>query len=738
MSDKQLQLDKSTITDIITADLSIKKWQTEAVIKLIDDNNTIPFIARYRKEATGNLNDEVLRKFEERLKYLRNLWDRKDTIIQSVDEQGKLSDEILEKIKNALTMVELEDIYRPYKQKKRTRAMIAQEKGLGPLSDLIMKRSGKIDVYKEARAFLDSSKGIPDVDTAIKYASDIIAEKISDDASIRQNIRYKTIKLSSLKSEIKKKVENEDKASVYEMYFNFSEHFQKIQPYQVLALNRGEREKILSLKIDVPKEEILDSLDKDVLRKKSENKIADDIIRLAAHDAYQRLIAPSIETELRNEITEKAEDGAIKIFMENLKQLLLQPPMEGKTVLGWDPAFRTGCKLSVVDPIGNVLDTAIIYPTAPQNKVEESKAVIMRLVEKYKVDVISLGNGTASRESEQIIADIIRSEEMKHINPDLAYVIVNEAGASVYSASSLGSLEFPNYDVGLRSSISIARRLQDPLSELVKIDPKSIGVGQYQHDINQKKLNESLETVVEDCVNNVGVDLNTASEALLCYISGINKTIAANIVRWREENGRFNNRRELLKVPKLGPKAFEQSAGFLRIRGGDEPLDMTGVHPESYKACKEIILRSGLDINDIKNGGIRGISDLYKDKTENDRICEELSIGKLTFRDILSELEKPMRDPRMDMPKPVLRNDVLNIEDLKPGMILKGTIRNVIDFGAFADIGVHQDGLIHISELSDKFIKHPMEVVKVGDIVDVKVLDVNIQKKRIALSMKGI
>ena len=738
MLDKQLQLDKNSIADIITAELSIKGWQTEAVIKLIDDNNTIPFIARYRKEATGNLNDEVLRKFDERLKYLRNLWDRKASVVQSIEEQEKLDEKLLEKIQKVLTLVELEDIYRPYKQKKRTKAMIAQEKGLAPLSEIILKRSGSIDIYNEAKSFVDTSKDIPDVAAAIKYASDIIAEKISDDASVRQNIRDKTIKLSSIRSEAKKKLEDEDKAAVYEMYFDFSESFQKIQPHQVLALNRGEREKNLSVKIDVPKDEILDSLEKEVLGKKSENKTADDIIRSAAHDAYQRLIAPSVETELRNELTDKAENGAIKIFMENLKQLLLQPPMEGKVVLGWDPAFRTGCKLSVVDPIGNVLDTAVIYPTAPQNKVAESKAVIIKLVEKYKVDVISLGNGTASRESEQIIADIIKSDDMKCINPNLAYVIVNEAGASVYSASSLGSSEFPNYDVGLRSSISIARRLQDPLSELVKIDPKSIGVGQYQHDINQRKLTESLETVVEDCVNNVGVDLNTASEALLCHISGINKTIAANIVSWREENGRFTNRRELLKVPKLGPKAFEQSAGFLRIRGGDEPLDMTGVHPESYKACKKIILRSGLDINDIKNGGIIGIADRYKDRAENERICKELSIGRLTFKDILSELEKPMRDPRMDMPKPVLRSDVLNIEDLKPGMILKATIRNVIDFGAFADIGVHQDGLIHISELSDKFVRHPMEVVKIGDIVDVRVLDVDIKKKRIALSMKGL
>ncbi|MDO4438224.1 MAG: Tex family protein [Eubacteriales bacterium] len=738
MPDNKLQANKLTIIDIITSELSIKKWQTEAVIRLIDDNNTIPFIARYRKEATGNLNDEILRKFDERLKYLRNLWDRKDSVIESIEEQGKLDKELLEKIQNALTMVELEDIYRPYKQKKRTRAMIAVEKGLVPLSELILSRSENVDIYKEAKAFVDPSKEITDVDTAIKYASDIIAEKVSDDALIRQKVRNRTIKLSTVKSEVKKKIEDESKASVYEMYFDFSEHFQKIQPHQILALNRGEREKILNVKMDVPVDEIIESIVKDVLGRQSKNKVADEIIRSAIHDAYKRLIAPSIETELRNELTEKAEAGAISIFMKNLKQLLLMPPMEGKVVLGWDPAFRTGCKLSVVDPMGNVLDTTVIYPTAPQNKIEEARSVINKLVKKYNVDVISLGNGTASRESEQIIVDIIKSDEMKKINPNLAYVIVNEAGASVYSASSLGSLEFPNYDVGLRSSISIARRLQDPLSELVKIDPRSIGVGQYQHDINQKKLTESLETVVEDCVNSVGVDLNTASEALLCHISGINKTIAANIVSWREENGRFRNRKELLKVPKLGPKAFEQAAGFLRIRGGDEPLDMTGVHPESYKACKEIILRSGLDINDIKNGGIRGIAGLYKDKTENDKICEELSIGSLTFKDILEELEKPMRDPRMDMPKPVLRSDVLNIEDLKPGMVLKATIRNVIDFGAFADIGVHQDGLIHISELSDKFIRHPMEVVKVGDIVDVKVLDVNIQKKRIALTMKGI
>lgn len=719
------------IVDIITRELGIKKTQTEAVIKLIDEGNTIPFIARYRKEATGAMHDDVLRTFDERLKYLRNLEDRKNTILASIEEQGKLTDELRKQIDEAETAVKLEDIYRPYKPKRRTRAMIAKEKGLEPLAVFIVGGRSQTPVSVEAEKYVDAEKEVPDVKTAIAGAEDIIAETLSDSASLREWIRKKTYADGLIVSTAKTKKQAEEK-TVYDNYYEYSEPVKKIPGHRILALNRGESEKILTVKIEAPEEDIIRFMNRHIGA--GRNKETTPYLEEAAADAYKRLIGPSIETEIRNDLTEKAEDGAIKVFGENLGQLLMQAPIAGKTVLGWDPAFRTGCKISVVDPTGKVLDTTVIFPTAPQNKVDESMRVIESLIRKYHVDIISLGNGTASRESEQIIADFIKKSKLP-----VKYVIVNEAGASVYSASKLATEEFPNFDVGQRSATSMARRLQDPLAELVKIDPKSIGVGQYQHDMNQTKLSEQLGNVVEDCVNKVGVDVNTASFSLLEYISGVNKTIAKNIVAYREENGAFTSRKELLKVPKLGPKAYEQCAGFLRIRGGDDALDMTSVHPESYDAARELLKLLGFSDEDVRDGNTRDIEKKLKEvKASIPELAKKMSVGEYTLQDIVKELAKPGRDPREDVPAPVLRSDVLDFDDLTPGMVLSGTVRNVIDFGAFVDIGVHQDGLVHISQIADKFVKHPLDVVKVGDIVNVKVLSVDKERKKISLSMKGV
>lgn len=706
----------------ISEELEVKNWQVEAAVKLIDEGNTIPFISRYRKEVTGALNDEQLRKLGERLTYLRNLEERKATVLSSIEEQGKLTDELKKQIEAAETMVVVEDLYRPYKQKKRTRATIAKERGLEGLASIIsLQMTGK-SIEEEAKAYINEEKEVPDTATAIAGAMDIIAEEISDSADYRIKIRDLTFKEGLLTATAK----DPEAQSVYEMYYNFQSSINKLTGYRVLAINRGEKEKILTVKVEAPVDKILAYLEKQVIVKDNPNTT--EILKNAIADSYDRLIAPSIEREIRSSLTEDAEDGAITVFGKNLEQLLMQPPIAGKTVLGWDPAFRTGCKLAVVDATGKVLDTVVIYPTAPQNKVEEAKVILKKLIKKYNIDLISCGNGTASRESEVIIADLIHE-----IPEDVQYVIVNEAGASVYSASELATEEFPNFDVGQRSAASIARRLQDPLAELVKIDPKSIGVGQYQHDMNQKKLGTALDGVVEDSVNRVGVDLNTASAPLLEHISGINKTIAKNIVAYREANGQFITRKDLLKVPKLGAKAFEQCAGFMRIRGGKNPLDSTSVHPESYEKATLLLEKEGYSLDDIITGNIKGLSNSIKDYK---KLAEELEIGELTLRDIVKELEKPGRDPREEMPKPVLRSDVMSMEDLKPGMLLSGTVRNVIDFGAFVDIGVHQDGLVHISELTNKkFVKHPMEVVSVGDIVQVKVLSVDIAKKRIQLSM---
>ena len=712
----------------LKTELGIELWQAEAVIKLIDEGNTIPFIARYRKEMHGALNDEVLRNFDERLKYLRNLEEKKETVLASIEEQGKLTDELREKILAAKTQAEVDDLYRPYRPKRRTRATIAKEKGLEPLANIITLQMTDKPITEEAVAYVDASaedgKAAKTVEEAVQGAMDIIAENISDNADYRTYIRKATFDNGFVVSQAK----NPEEKSVYEMYYDFEDRVNKIAGYRVLAINRGEAEKILTVKITAPEEDILRYLEKQVIIR--ENPHTTDILKAVCEDAYTRLIASSIETELRNMLTEKAEDGAIKVFGQNLTQLLMQPPIAGQTVLGWDPAFRTGCKLAVVDPTGKVLDTTVIYPTEPQNKVAEAKAVCKKLIDKYGITLISVGNGTASRESEAVIVDML-----KEIKKPVSYVIVNEAGASVYSASKLATEEFPKFDVGQRSATSIARRIQDPLAELVKIEPKAIGVGQYQHDMNQKKLGEALGGVVEDCVNKVGVDLNTASASLLEYISGISKVIAKNIVEYREANGRFKNRRELTKVPKLGPKAFEQCAGFCRIYGGDNPLDSTSVHPESYEAADALLKKLGYAPSDIK-GGITGLSLMVKNMDKK-KLASELNIGELTLADILKELEKPGRDPREEMPKPILRTDVMDMKDLKEGMILKGTVRNVIDFGAFVDIGVHQDGLVHISQLSkDKFVKHPLDVVSVGDIVEVKVLSVDLEKKRIQLSMK--
>ena len=773
-------------------ELNVEKWQVEAAVKLIDEGNTIPFISRYRKEATGSLNDEVLRNLDERLNYLRNLEDKKNQVLGSIEEQGKLTDELKEKILEAETMVVVEDLYRPYRPKRKTRASVAKEKGLDPLAQIILAQETDKPLADEAAGFVNDE--VKDVKEALQGAMDIIAESISDDADYRAYIRQATFDEGKIVSQAK----DEKAESVYEMYYDFEEPVKNIAGHRILALNRGENEKVLTVKIDAPQDRIIRYLEKKIITKENENTTP--ALQETILDSYQRLIAPAIERDIRSELTEKAEDGAISVFGKNLEQLLMQPPIVGKVVLGWDPAFRTGCKLAVVDETGKVLDTKVIYPTAPQNKVEEAKAELKKLIKKYNVSLISVGNGTASRESEQVIVELI-----KELDTPVQYVIVNEAGASVYSASKLATEEFPQFDVGQRSAASIARRLQDPLAELVKIDPKSIGVGQYQHDMNQKKLSAALNGVVEDSVNKVGVDLNTASASLLEYISGINKTIAKNIVDYRETNGRFTNRKQLLKVAKLGPKAFEQCAGFMRILDGDNPLDATSVHPESYEAAQKLLEKLNLTMDDLKEiqkkaksqsakeqsnkntpkqkpskpnknkivirntntamgkalaaamGGMvleqdaaadnkantavmeketAGSYSLEKKIKDKKKLAEELGIGEITLTDILKELEKPARDPREDMPAPILRSDVLDMKDLKPGMILKGTVRNVIDFGVFVDIGVHQDGLVHISEITDKFIKHPLEAVSVGDIVDVKVLSVDVPKKRISLTMR--
>ena len=706
----------------ISEELGIKKGQAEAAVKLIDEGNTIPFIARYRKEVTGSLNDEVLRNLYERLIYLRNLEERKETVLNSIEEQGKLTEELKTQILAAETMVAVEDLYRPYKPKRRTRATIAKEKGLEPLANTIMLQMLSTPLEKEAEQYVDPEKNVNTVEEAVAGAKDIIAEAISDEADYRTRIRELTMKKGRITSTAK----DPEAESVYEMYYEFDEPVNRLAGHRVLALNRGENEKILTVKVEAPEDDILRFLQKKVITRENPNTEA--TLKEAAEDAYDRLIAPAIEREIRSGLTEMAEDGAIRVFGKNLEQLLMQPPIAGQVVLGWDPAFRTGCKLAVVDPTGKVLDTTVIYPTALQNKVEEAKTVLKKLISKYHITLISLGNGTASRESEQVIVDLLKEIPVK-----VQYIIVNEAGASVYSASKLATEEFPNFDVGQRSAASMARRLQDPLAELVKIDPKSIGVGQYQHDMNQKKLSEALSGVVEDCVNKVGVDLNTASASLLEYISGISKAIAKNIVTYREENGRFTSRSQLLKVAKLGPKAYEQCAGFMRITDGKNPLDATGVHPESYDATKRLLDKLGFSMEDVKNRKLEGIS---KKISDYKKLAKELEIGEITLQDIVKELEKPARDPREDMPKPILRSDVLEMKDLTPGMILKGTVRNVIDFGAFVDIGVHHDGLVHISQMSDKFIKHPLEAVSVGDIVEVKVMSVDEKKQRIQLTMK--
>ncbi|MDB8756978.1 MULTISPECIES: Tex family protein [unclassified Ruminococcus] len=715
------------ILQAITQELGVQKWQVEAAVKLIDEGNTIPFISRYRKEATGTLNDEQLRNLNERLTYLRNLEDKKNQVLSSIEDQGKLTEELKAQILAAQTLVVVEDLYRPYRPKRRTRATIAKEKGLEPLANIIMLQMTNKSIEEEAEAFVSEEKEVASVADAIAGAKDIIAEHISDEADYRIHIRDLTAKKGTISSVAK----DPETQSVYEMYYEFEEPVKKLAGHRVLALNRGEKEKFLTIKIAAPEEDILRYLEKQVITR--ENPFTTPILKEVTEDSYKRLIAPAIEREIRSDLTEKAEDGAIKVFGKNLEQLLMQPPIAGQTVLGWDPAFRTGCKLAVVDPTGKVLDTTVVYPTAPTNekKIRAAKDTVEAMIRKYHISLISVGNGTASRESEQVIVDMLKEIPEAKVQ----YVITNEAGASVYSASKLATEEFPNFDVGQRSATSIARRVQDPLAELVKIDPKSIGVGQYQHDMNQKKLGEALTGVVEDSVNKVGVDLNTASASLLEYISGVSKAIAKNIVVYREENGRFTSRKDLLKVAKLGPKAFEQCAGFMRITGGSNPLDATSVHPESYEAASRLLEKLGYSAEDIAGGKLAGLSRQIRDYKKT---ADELEIGEITLRDIVKELEKPARDPRDEMPKPILRTDVLDIKDLKEGMILKGTVRNVIDFGAFVDIGVHQDGLVHISQMSEKFIKHPLEAVSVGDVVEVRVLGVDEKKNRISLSMKGL
>ena len=708
------------INHIIANELSVKLWQVDAAIKLIDEGNTIPFIARYRKPVTGELNDEQLRTLDERLKYLRNLEEKKKTVVDSITEQGKMTDEIMSKIAMAETIVAVDDIYRPFRPKRKTRATEAKAKGLEPLADIFLKQEKNKNPEEEAKAFVNEEKGVANVAEAIQGAKDIIAEMVSDNDEFRKAIRNIVVKHGLIVSNTK----NPEEKTPYENYYDYSEGVNKIPGHRILAINRGEKEKVLNVKIEMPEENIITSLDKVIIKGESQFK---PLLKEAIEDGFKRLIKPAIEREIRSQLTEKAEDGAITVFGQNLKQLLMQPPIAGRNVLGWDPAFRTGCKLAVVDNTGKVLYTTVIFPTAPQNKVAESKKIVLDIIKKYNVSLISLGNGTASRESEAVIVDIIKECPTK-----VEYIIVNEAGASVYSASKLATEEFPNFDVGQRSATSMARRLQDPLAELVKIEPKAIGVGQYQHDMNQKKLDEALSNIVEDCVNNVGVDLNTASAPLLEYVSGISKTIAKNIVEYREENGQFQSRKDLLSVAKLGPKAFEQCAGFMRIREGKEPLDYTSVHPESYSSAKKLLKKYGFTTKDILGGNIH-LTDEIKDVKE---VAEEIGTDPITLRDMIKELEKPGRDPREEMPKPVLKSDVLDFDDLKEGMELKGTVRNVIDFGAFVDIGVHQDGLVHISEMSNKFIKHPLDVVSVGDVVDVRVLSVDKERKRIQLSMK--
>lgn len=715
------------INQKLTEELGVKRWQTDAAVNLIDEGNTIPFISRYRKEATGSLNDEQLRKLHERLVYLRNLEEKKEQVLSSIEEQGKLTEELKEQILEAQTQVAVDDLYRPYRPKRRTRAIIAKEKGLEPFAAFIMLQQAQEPLEKTAAEYISEEKGLETAEEAIQGAMDIIAESISDNAEYRSWIRRLTMQRGKLLS-VAKDAEAE---SVYEMYYEFEEPVSKLAGHRILALNRGEKEKFLTVKVEAPEEDILRYLEKQTIRK--ENTYTSPVLKETVADSYERLIAPAIEREIRNELTERAEDGAIEVFGKNLHQLLMQPPIAGKVVLGWDPAFRTGCKLAVVDPTGKVIGTTVIYPTAPTTpqKIKASKDLLKKIIPKYHISLISLGNGTASRESEQFIVELLKEIPEEKVQ----YVIVNEAGASVYSASKLASEEFPKFDVGQRSAASIARRLQDPLAELVKIDPKSIGVGQYQHDMNQKKLGESLNGVVEDCVNKVGVDLNTASAPLLSYISGISSAVAKNIVAYREENGKFADRRELLKVPKLGPKAYEQCAGFMRITEGKNPLDATGVHPETYDVAEKLLKRQGYTTEDIAQHNLAGLSLTIGDYK---KLAEELGVGEITLRDIVKELEKPARDPRDEMPKPILRTDVLEMKDLKEGMVLKGTVRNVIDFGVFVDIGVHQDGLVHISQITDRYIKHPLEAVSVGDIVDVKVMSVDLKKKRIQLTMRGI
>lgn len=709
----------------ITEELQVKKWQVEAAVTLIDEGNTIPFISRYRKEVTGSLNDEQLRKLHERLLYLRNLEAKKEQVLGAIEEQGKLTEELRKQILAAETLVVVEDLYRPYRPKRRTRAIIAKEKGLEPLAALILLQKLEMPLEEAAKPYVSAEKEVANEQEAIAGAKDIIAEHISDEADYRIYIRELTVRQGKIVSSAK----NPEEQSVYEMYYEFEEAISKLAGHRILALNRGEKEKILSVKVEAPEEKILGYLEKKTIL--TDNPYTTPVLKEVVADSYKRLIEPAIEREIRSELTEKAEDGAIEVFGKNLEQLLMQPPIVGQTVLGWDPAFRTGCKLAVVDATGKVLDTTVIYPTAPTTaaKIAAAKDTLKKLIRKYNITLFSVGNGTASRESEQIIVELF-----KEIPEKVQYIITNEAGASVYSASKLATEEFPNFDVGQRSAASIARRLQDPLAELVKIDPKSIGVGQYQHDMNQKKLSEALSGVVESCVNKVGVDLNTASAPLLSYISGVSGTIAKNIVSYREEHGSFKDRKELLKVAKLGPKAFEQCAGFMRISGGKNPLDATSVHPESYAAAEKLLAKLGFSSKDIAGNKLNGISKSVKDYK---KLAEELEVGEITLRDIVKELEKPARDPRDEMPKPILRTDVLEMKDLTPGMILKGTVRNVIDFGAFVDIGVHQDGLVHISQITDKkFIKHPLDAVSVGDVVEVKVMSVDLAKKRIQLTMK--
>lgn len=708
------------ISEIIAEELHVKVWQVDAAIKLIDEGNTIPFIARYRKPVTGELNDEQLRNLDERLKYLRNLEEKKETVIASITEQGKMTDELKEKIDKADTIMAVDDIYRPYRPKRKTRATEAKSKGLEPLANIFLLQKGTKSPEDVAKEYIDEEKGVETVEDAIAGAKDIIAEVVSDNAEFRNGIRHTVMKHGMIVS----KAKDLEVESPYENYYDYTEGVDKIPGHRILAINRAEKEKVISVKIEMPDDNIIRVLEKSIIVGQSPYT---DVLKEAIEDGYTRLIKPAVERDVRSSLTEKAEDGAITVFGQNLKQLLMQPPIAGKTVLGWDPAFRTGCKLAVVDPTGKVLYTKVIFPTAPQNKIEESKKIVLDIIKKYNVSLISLGNGTASRESEAVVVDIIKECPTK-----VEYVIVNEAGASVYSASKLATEEFPNFDVGQRSATSMARRLQDPLAELVKIEPKAIGVGQYQHDMNQKKLEEVLGNVVEDCVNNVGVDLNTASAPLLEYVSGISKAVAKNIVTYREENGQFSSRKELLKVAKLGPKAFEQCAGFLKIRDGKEPLDYTSVHPESYASAKKLLEKYGFSTKDILSGQVK----LSKEIRDYKNVAEEIGTDEITLKDMIGEMEKPGRDPRDEMPKPILKSDVLDFDDLKEGMELKGTVRNVIDFGAFVDIGVHQDGLVHISEMSDKFIKHPLDVVSVGDVIKVRVLSVDKKRKRIQLSMK--